>query len=269
MANRAEQKAAARAAREAKQQRLSAAQTRRRRLTWLGGLAATVVVVLVVVIVANSGGSGPSPAAKRSSIESVERLIGGIPESGNTLGNPRAPVTITEYADIVCPVCRDFALGSESQVIADEVRTGHAKLVFRGFETASGFANAAEYPDTQVAIRSAGMQHRAWYYILLAFEEQPANDEDVSYITPGYLQDLAKQVPGLNLIAWQAGMNDQTLNNEVTADTLAAHAAGVNGTPAIIVSGAGGSVFYDRNEDPNLSAVPTLATVQQLITQVS
>jgi predicted DsbA family dithiol-disulfide isomerase len=270
MANRAEQKAAARAAREARQQRLSAAQTRRRRLIWLGGLAATVVVALVVVIVASSGGGGgPTPAVKRSSIETVERLIDGIPESGNTLGKPKAPVTITEYADIVCPVCHDFAVSSESQVIAAEVRTGHAKLVFRGFETASGFANAGEYTDTQVAIRSAGMQHRAWYYILLAFEEQPANEEDVSYITPGYLQDLATQVPGLNLVDWQAGMTNQTLINEATTDTLAAHAAGVNGTPAIIVSGAGGSVFYDRNEDPNVSAVPSLATVQQLITQVS
>ena len=269
MANRAEQKAAARAAREARQQSLSAAQARRRRMIWLGGLTVTVVAVLVVVVVASSGGGGPTPAAKKSALATVDSLIHGIPQSGNTLGKPGAPVTITEYADIVCSVCDDFALSSESQLIQSEVRPGHVKLVFRGFETASGAANAGEYADTQVAIRSAGMQHRAWYYILLAFEEQPPNEESVAYITSGYLQDLAKQVPGLNLINWQAGMNNSTLIDDVTTDAQDGHASGVKGTPAIIISGPGGSVFYDQNEDPNVSAVPSLATLQQLITQVS
>ena len=269
MANRAEQKAAARAAREARQQRLSAAQTRRKRLIWLGSIVLAVVVALVVVAVTTSGGSGTKKTAPTTAIASVRKLIDGIPQSGNTLGEPAAPVTVTEYADLVCSTCDAFALTSEEQLIQAEVRTGHAKLVFRGLETASSFANGGQYVNTQVAIRSAGLQNRAWYYILLAYEEQPANSENVSYITSNYLQNLAAQVPGLDLIKWQAAMTSPPLLNDVMADSQAAHAAGVTGTPAIIVSGAQGSVFYDKNQDPSVSAVPSLATLQQLMTQVS
>jgi protein-disulfide isomerase len=64
-------------------------------------------------------------------------------------------------------------------------------------------------------------------------------------------------------------MNNSTLIDDVTTDAQDGHASGVKGTPAIIISGPGGSVFYDQNEDPNVSAVPSLATLQQLITQVS
>ncbi len=268
MANRAEQKAAARAAREARERTVHAAHARRQRLIWLGGVVAAVVVAIVVVVL-TSQGSGPSPAAKKSAVTTVRQLLDGIPESGTTLGDANAPVTVTEYADLVCSVCDDFARTSETQLIQTEVRPGHVKLVFRGFETASSFANGTEYANSQVAVRSAGLQHRAWYYVLLAFEEQPANSEDVPYVTVKYLQNLASQVPGLNLPDWQAGLTNQTLIDAVTNDARAGTAQGVTGTPAIIVSGPGGSVFYDKTEDPNLSAVPSLPTLQQLITQAS
>ncbi len=275
MANRAEQKAAARLAREAARREQIVARTRRHRLLWLGGLACVVAVgVAVMIATGQGGGAAPSKRQQDSAVSTVSGLLAGIPQAGNVLGKPTAPVTVTEYADIVCSVCDDFALSSEQQLIAGEVRGGHVKLVFRGLETASSFANAAAYTNTQVAIRSAGMQDRAWDYILLAFAEQPhtiggADAETVPYVTSAYLQRLAAQVPGLNLIRWQAAMTNPTLIDDVTADTQAAHTDGVTGTPAIIVSGPAGSVFYDKNDAPGVSVVPSLATLQQMIAQVS
>jgi protein-disulfide isomerase len=275
MASHAEQKAFARVARKAAQQEQIVARTRRRRLFWLGGLGGAVAAGVAVVIALGPGGSAaPTKRQEHSAVSTVSSLIAGIPQAGTVLGNPKARVTVTEYADIVCSVCDDFALTSEQQLIATEVRSGHVKLIFRGLETASSFANGAAYTDTQVAIRSAGMQDRAWDYILLAFAEQPhtiggADAEQVTYVTSAYLQRLASQVPGLDLVRWQTGMTNPTLIDDVTADTQAAHAAGVTGTPAIIVSGPAGSVFYDRNADPGVSVVPSLATLQQLIAQVS
>ena len=117
MASRAEQKAAARKAREAKQQELHAAATRRQRLLWLGGIVGVAVIALVVVVIAssNGGGSGPvhhSNSQTATAVAAVNQELHGIPQSGNTLGNPKAPVTITEYGDLVCPTCDDFALTS-------------------------------------------------------------------------------------------------------------------------------------------------------------
>lgn len=236
----------------------------------LAGVLAVVAVALAVAIAVSSHGTPASKPVSRSAnataLAGVESLLSGIPQSGMTLGNANAPVTITEYSDLVCPACDTFAEGSERQLIAQEVATGHVKLVSRGLETASSIANAGEYTTSQVAIRSAGLQGRAWDYMLLAYAEQPQtiggrSAEEVPYVTSGYLQDLASQLPHLNLLQWQSGLTNSSLQAAVTADGRAAHAAGVDSTPALVISGASQTVRV-------MGAAP-LAQIQAAIRQAS
>ena len=164
MASRAEQKAAARAAREAAHRELSAAQTRRLRLIWLGGLAVAVIVAIVIVFVAaGNGGStkatdytARSGLSHKAALGYAEQELAGIPQHGTTLGNPNAPVTITEWGDLVCRTCDAFALDSETQIIDALVKTGKAKLVYRAYDTASSYANEGEFSAGQVAVKAAG-----------------------------------------------------------------------------------------------------------------
>lgn len=244
MASRAEQKAALRAAREARQKELTATQTRRKRMYSLGALLAGVVVALIVVIVAGGSKSPTKPATSKSAVATVAALLKGIPQSGNTLGKPTAPVTVTEYGDLVCPICQEFAFGSEQQLIKNEVRSGKVKLVYRGVETASSQANGGEYVASQVAARAAGKQQRAWQYIMLWYYEQ--GDETTPYVTNAFMQNIAAQVPGLNLTKWETDRNDAALAADVTADAQAAQAAGLVGpqgpsTPSITFVGPKGS----------------------------
>ena len=262
MASRTEQKAAARAAREMRQRELTAAQARRMRLIYLGGLVAAVAIAIVVVVVAGGSKKAATPGGTAGKA-TVISLLKGIPQNGNTLGKASAPVTILEYGDLVCPVCQQFALTSEQQLISSAVRTGKVKLVYRGLETASQGANNGEYAASQIAARAAGVQHRAWQYILLWYNQQ--GDETTSYVTDPYMQGLAQEIPGLNLTKWQADRNSASLANAVTADSQAAAAAGATGTPTIFVTGPKGTQQFN---DPN-SAVPSLAQLQALITQVS
>lgn len=269
MASRAEQKAAARAAREAKQAQLKAGAQRRQRLYGLGAIVVAAIVALVVVIVASSsgGGSKVKPHKTSTALTIVNSELAGIHQSGNVLGSPAAKVTITEYGDLVCPVCAAFAQTSEPQIIATLVKPGKAKLVFRGFETASGTANHSEYVPSQVAARAAGLQNLEWNYVLLTYEEQPQTingtpAEQVPYITTAYLQSLASQIKGLDLAKWQSDTASQTLANAVNADGTAAQAAGATGTPTVIVTGPNGTF-----KDPN--PIPTLAQIQADIKAVS
>ncbi len=39
-------------------------------------------------------------------------MVGGIPQSGNTLGAPNAPVTLQYFGDLECPICKEFTLGA-------------------------------------------------------------------------------------------------------------------------------------------------------------
>jgi protein-disulfide isomerase len=260
MASRAEQKAAARAAREAAHKELNAAQARRMRLIWLGGLAAAAALAIVIVVVAAGGGGGSKSTNSKTATATVAALLKGIPQSGNTLGNPKAPVTVTEFGDLVCPVCQDFALTSEAELISKDVRAGKVKLVYRGLETASSTANPGEYVASQVAARAAGLQGREWDYVLLWYHEQ--GSEEDPYVTDNYMQGLASQVKGLNLPSWQAARNDQTLSADVSADARAANGLGFNETPSITITGPKGPATSIVGVDP-------YSTIESEIQQVS
>jgi protein-disulfide isomerase len=249
MASRAEQKAAARAQREQRQRELTAAQTRRTRLMWLGGLVVVAAVVIAVVIAGSSGGTATLQPLKGSNnsaaVRAVSSLIGGIPQSTDAngdpvLGNPNAPVTVTEWGDLVCSTCDAFALDSEKALITQFVRTGKAKLVYRAYDTASSYANEGEFLTGQVAVKSAAMQGKGWNYIYTDYEVQPADAEDTPYYTTTYMQRLAQRVPKLNLVKWQTNLTNPTLIHQVNVDGTSGTAAGVSGTPGVYVSGPGG-----------------------------
>jgi protein-disulfide isomerase len=209
-----------------------------------------------------------------SAVMSVLRILHGVPQSfsalGDVAGDPRAPVTMIEFADLVSSVCRSFALGPERQMIANDVRDGKVRLVYRGFDSVSVQANSSEYVTMQVAALSAGLQHRGWEYILLMYEEQPvviggANAETVPYVTSAYLQHIAKQIPGLNLFKWQKDLYDPQLIGRVAAAEAAGTAAGVIVTPTLRALGPRGtSDVYVSNSNP----VPTFAALQAAIAAV-
>jgi protein-disulfide isomerase len=241
MASRKEQKEAARQARLAQERALAERARKQQRVRMLGGVVLIAVAIVVAAIAISSGGGSPakapapqSPAAKKAA-SAVSTLLAGIQQSGNTLGSPSAKVTVTEYGDLVCPICKDFALGAESQLIANDVRKGKVKLVYKALETASGQANNSMFVSGQVAALAAGQQNLGWNYIELFYHEQ--GDETASYVTNGYLQGLAGQIPGLDYSKWSAARSSNTLASQVLADEQSATNAGFNSTPTIVVSG--------------------------------
>jgi protein-disulfide isomerase len=240
MASRKEQKEAARQRRIAEEQARAERARRDRRLRMLAGTLVGAIAVVVVAIAVSSGGSSAqvikpnSPAAKKAQ-SSVNTLLAGIPQKGNTLGSPNAKVTVTEYGDLVCPVCKSFALGAEKQLIANEVRSGKVKIVYKALETASLQANHSMFVPSQTAMLAAGNQSKAWNYIELFYHEQ--GDETESYVTDNYLGGLAKQIPGLNFNQWSSDRNASNLQSQVNADVSSANASGFSSTPTILVAG--------------------------------
>ena len=94
----------------------------RLRLLAAAGVAAALVAVAVA---ASSPGGHPAPPVASSG------LFRGIPERGGVLGDPAAPVTVTEYVDLQCPVCAAAARATLPALVRDYVRTGKAKLDVR------------------------------------------------------------------------------------------------------------------------------------------
>ncbi len=256
MASRKEQKEQARAARLAQEQQAAEQAQRTRRLQIFGGVIALAVVVIVAAIAISSGGSthkGQSAVAK-AAVAHVNSLLAGIPQSGNTLGKPNAPITITEYGDLECSICDELATpasftnpesqqgtGWEDKLITEYVRTGKAKLVFRSMETASSSnPDANAFTQQQVAAEAAGLQGKEWNFIELMYNQQGA--EGTNYVSESYLQGLAKEIPGLNFKQWMADRKLARLKNQLSVDNAAGVAAGQSspngaGTPTIVIKG--------------------------------
>lgn len=265
MASRKEQKEAARA-RRLEEERARAAQARRQRqLRMLGGVVVAVVAVVAVAIAISAGGGGggganglETGASGRTLVSQVSSQLAGIPQSGVTLGKPSAPVTMTYYGDLQCPVCRDFTLsGGFPQLVANDVKLGKVKVVYRNFQTAT--PSQSTFQTQQVAALAAGKQSRFWNFVELFYHQQGA--EGSGYVTAAFLTGLAQQA-GLNMSAWSSARNDPALVSQVNSDETAAHAAGIQGTPTLVFSGRKGQA-----EAP--TGVPTYSDLEKTIKEVT
>lgn len=280
MANRAEQKAKARAERLERERKLAEEARRKQRLMRLGGVGIVAVIVIVAAIAISSGGGGktpPTPTSAKASatVARVNALLSGIPQSGNTLGNPNAQVQVTEYGDLECSICDELALptnvsasngspgsGIEDQLIDDYVRTGKASLVYRSYDTAtSGGATPGMFGTQQAAALAAGLQNKAWYYIELFYNEQ--QPEGTDYVTQAFLGSIARQISGLNYSKWLSDLNgNSSLTSQVTSDNDSAHQLGYSGTPTLVIKGP-------KGEAQPLTGIPQWSQVQAELKAVS
>jgi protein-disulfide isomerase len=237
---------------------------RRTRLTQLGIVVAIVVVVIVGIAIASGGGSKKTVTAgsheSNATVAEVKTLIDGIPQSGNTLGDPNAPVTLRYFGDLECPICKEFTLEVLPTLIPKFVRTGKLKIEYHSLETAT--REPEIFKDQQEAAYAAGKQNLAWYFIETFYHEQ--GEEDSGYVNEKYLQGIAAQVPGLNLSDWSAARSEPTYSNEVEHDAQAANAAGFTGTPSFELGKTGGTL--EKFEPGTYTeAAPYEAAIEKLL----
>jgi protein-disulfide isomerase len=237
---RKERREQARSRRRAAEQSALAQATRRKRLIQLGLVMGAVVLVIAIIVVATGGGGGksnlPTTGSARQGVTSeVSSELAGIPQSGDTLGNRAAPVTLQYFGDLECPFCREFTVSSLPRLISRYVKAGKLKIEYHSLETAT--REPAVFNTQQVAALAAGKQNRTWNYVELFYREQ--GQEDSGYVTESYLQKLAEQIPGMNLSKWTSDRNDSALSGQITSDAQAAAQAGLSGTPAFLLGKSG------------------------------
>jgi protein-disulfide isomerase len=233
----------ARARRLAEERAAAERARRQRRMQMLGGILVVAVAVIAVAIAISSGGGGSkgivkNTRAQQQIVGSVSSLLAGIPQSGATLGNPTAPVKITYYGDLECPVCKAFTLqGGFPQLVQNEVRSGKAQVIYSPFETAT--RDQQTFQTQQVAALAAGKQNKFWQFTELFYHEQGA--EDTQYVTESYLDSLARQVPGLNYNQWLQDRKDPALLAQEQSEEASGAGLGVNSTPTLIFKGPKGT----------------------------
>ncbi len=234
MASRKEQREQARAEREAREAAERAKAERTKRMLMLGGALALAAVVVVVAIAISSGGSddksGSSDGSPNGQSQTAQ-LLDGIPQTGSTLGNPKAPVTVTEFADLQCPFCRDYTVKQFPGLVAKYVKTGKVKMVFKNY--------AFIGPDSLTAARAAeaaGKQNKLWQFIDVFYNNQ--GDENTDYVTDAFLKKIAGGA-GVDADKMLTDRQDPKIDTAIAKAQQDAKAAGVNSTPTFVVKKAG------------------------------
>jgi protein-disulfide isomerase len=205
---------------------------RRTRLLQFGaGAVFLVIVAVVVLIVVNSSSSeSGGEAANLKEVSQVDKLFTGIPQEGLTLGDPKAPVTLYEYGDLQCPICKAYSEEILPAIYDGQVKQGDAKLVFRNF-TIIGPQSA----PAGAAALAAGEQGRGWNYLELFYRNQ--GKENSGYATDGFMTAVAKAAGVKDIAKWNEARKGAKATNEVQESTEQAQRFGFTGTPSFAIKG--------------------------------
>ncbi|WP_026910890.1 thioredoxin domain-containing protein [Patulibacter minatonensis] len=235
-------KAAAQKARLEREAAERAASDRKKRLLMLGGAGGVVVLVIAIVLLAGSFKDKTNGSKKVDGVAGLaetQALTKGLQQNGTLLGNPDAPVTIHEFADVKCPACQQFEVNSQKENVDKLVRTGKANLRVHLVNIIDPNVGTDDGAKGRVAVNNLAASNQ--FFTMLSMNYFNQGDESTTWITENKYKDIAKV----------AGIDPSKVNFRETPGSreLAAEAdkkfqgLGAQGTPAFFVQARGTSAY--------------------------
>lgn len=207
-------------------------QQQRQRLLIIGLVAIGAVLIAAALILPSIKPVGPIATANPNARPMAK---------DNAMGDPNAPVTITEYSDFQCPYCARFWTEMEQQIIDNYVATGKVYFVYRSMgnmlsdninRQAGG--NNTESRDAAEAAYCAGDQNKFWEYHDILFANQTG--EGVGDYTQKRLIAFADTL-GLNTAEFKSCLTGGKYRDRVLQDEKDGNAAGIRATPSFVING--------------------------------
>jgi len=162
-----------------------------------------------------------------------------------TLGDPNAPVVLTEYSDFQCSACNYLATNIMPQLIQEYVNTGLVRLEYRHF---------AHYGEESfwagMAAECANEQNKFWEFHDLLFSVQRSPNSGA--FSKAKLTSYAQRV-GLDTAAFTQCLNSGRYLSKIKSDTQQAQDRGGTGTPTLFIN------------DRMLGGVPPMPLLRELI----
>ena len=177
-------------------------------------LIALVVVGGLIAFQSRSSNGGTIPA----------RVATG---QGRALGDANARVTVVEYADFQCPICKAAETSIVSRIEQDYVQQGKVKIEFRMFP----FLGQESFDAAQAA-EAARDQGKFWEYHDALFNAQ--GQENSGSFSYEKLVALAQQV-GLDVPTFEATLSSNAHLAAIQQEVDAARASGVTSTPTFFI----------------------------------
>jgi protein-disulfide isomerase len=232
MSTRAAAKERARAGRKQAERERREAERRRQRLFQLGAVVLAAALIVAVLIGVSQSGSDDGGNVEGGA--DAGALFAGIPQNGNALGDPGARGTLTEFADLQCPYCAQYAAEVLPEIVREHVRGGGVRLALLPI--------AIIGPDSErgaLATIAAGRQDRMWQFAHVFYASQGA--ENSGYVDDGFIRRVAAAVPGLDVDRLMRDMQRPAVAAELRRNQARAQLLGVSGTPTFFVARGDGA----------------------------
>ena len=229
MSSGSESKQAAREARLAAEQDEAAKQRKQRIWALIGGSVLLAAIVVVILIVISAGGSGGDEEASGDLA-----MFDGIPQKGIALGDPKAPVTLAEFADPQCPYCRAYTADTMPGLIEEYVQGGKLRMELN-LLTFIG-------PDSESVARAAlaaSDQNRMWQFMDVAYARQGV--ENSGYADQAFIDGVG-ETAGVDVDEMNSTADSDAVSKQLEGAKAAAASAGVNSTPTFLVGPTGGDL---------------------------
>ena len=206
-----------------------------------------IAVAALAIVGTSAAWAAP---AKKAPATDWTRTVVATSEGGMAMGNPRATVSLVEYASLACSHCRDFAAQGYAPLKGSYVKSGKVRFEYRSF-----ILNGYDLAATTIA-RCAGP--RGFFPVAEAmFAAQPqwmaramaapeAQVKQLEGLPPSKMLPVMARLAGLPAIGASKGvpaaktnvcLADEKATQRLIDRTNAARALGVRGTPTFFLNG--------------------------------
>jgi len=185
-----------------------------------------LLVVAVIVILALGSTKTPSKNTTPIAITPVSRPLA----SGNSMGDPDAPIKLVEYSDFQCPGCLYFYQQIEPSLISEYISTGKAHFTYRSMGDWIGPESVA----SAEAAYCASDQEKFWEYHDILFANWTG--ENVGDFSKKRLIAYAESL-GLDMDAFSTCLDNHKYSQKVSQDHTDGLQEGVSYTPTLFING--------------------------------
>jgi Thioredoxin len=205
----------------------STSKSSRRNLLIALGIAAIAAIVLIGAAIAFRGGDDETSATTTGASGTTGSLEG-IPQAGTVLGDPNAKVTLIQFEDLQCPICKQYTDDAFPTIVDEYVRPGKINVDFRGL--------AFIGEDSEKALRialAAGKQDKLWQVVEAFYAKQ--GKENSGWVTDDLVDEVLADVPDIDAEQVRTDAKGSEVQQQIVDMQNEAQAKSVQGTPWFFV----------------------------------
>lgn len=190
-----------------------------------GGIVAVAAIVTGVYMGSRPSTPGQPPVAVAATPDKAALLT--VQAGDHVMGDPKAAVTLIEYASFTCPHCASFHLQVLPEIKKKWIDTGKVKLIYRDF------------PLDQTALKAAQLAECSAKDRYFAVIDMIFRSQSVWAASGNAIGELSRslRVAGLGEEEAKACLANDAVANRVLADYRGGEVLGVTSTPTLFIDG--------------------------------